>query len=58
MSKPIKPIFTNSLYSVIRQGSRWVVVLSSNFSSVQFSGARDWCISWARDNDISIAQTA
>jgi hypothetical protein len=48
----IKPIFTNSLYAVIKQGSRWVVVLSSNFASVQFSGARDWCISWARENGI------
>ena len=48
--KTIKPVFTNSLYAVIRQGSRWIVVLASNYASIQYSGARDWCIDWARTN--------
>lgn len=48
--KTVKPVFSNLLYSVIRKGGSWAVVLSSNFDKVQFSGARDYCVSWATEN--------
>jgi hypothetical protein len=55
MTAQIKPVFTNSLYAVIKQGSRWIVVLVSNPRLIQYSGARDWCISWARENGLETA---
>lgn len=45
-----KPIFTNSLYAVIKQGSSYLVVLASNFSRVQYTGTKTFAIEWAMEN--------
>lgn len=47
-----KPVFTNNLYAVFKDGSRYVVTLLSNRSSVQYSGLKSFCIEWATENGI------
>ena len=50
MTTQIKPIFTNSLYAVIKRGSSYLVVLASNFSRVQYTGTKTFAIEWAMEN--------
>jgi hypothetical protein len=54
MKQP-KPIYQGALYAVIKAGSAYKTVLASDFTKVQFSGARDWAIQWAQENDIKEA---
>jgi hypothetical protein len=47
-----KPLYESALYAVIKRPSgSFAVVLKSNANCVQYSGGRNWCIDWAKEND-------
>lgn len=48
--KKPKPLFVSELYKVVKRSAGLYAVTLASSDVVQFSGARDYCLSWAKEN--------